>query len=71
MIYKILTTVKSVEFLHRNVRGRMGPDGQAIIDTEPLGWYVSFEGSWERLHLGDTKPTLVKGQQVEILIRGL
>lgn len=39
MIYKINTTVKSVEFLHRNVRGRM-VDKVAVIDTEPLGWFA-------------------------------
>lgn len=71
MIYKINTTVKSVEFLHRNVRGYLGLDGKAVTDTEPLGWYVCFEGSWERIYLGDTKPVLVKGQKVEITIKGL
>jgi hypothetical protein len=71
MIYKINTTVKSVEFLKRNVRGYMGADGRAVIDTEPLGWFVCFEGSWERLHMGNEKPALVKGQKVEIIIKGL
>jgi hypothetical protein len=70
MNYKINTTVKSVERLKRVVRGRM-VGGQAILEEEDLGWFVCFEGSWERLHMGAVQPNLVVGQKVEIIIRGL
>lgn len=68
--YKIKTTVKSVEQITRIVRSWKEGDG-VFTDTEDLGWFVCFEGSWERLHLGHEKPTLCKGQKVEITIQGL
>ncbi len=70
MKYKVHTTVKSVEFIKRAVRGRM-IGGQAVMEEEDLGWFVCFEGSWERLHLGNEKPNLVRGQKVVITIEGL
>jgi hypothetical protein len=70
MIYKILTTVKSVEELDQVVSGRKVGD-ETVLTKEKLGWFVCFEGSWERLYLGFEEPELKVGQQVEILIRGL
>lgn len=68
--YKIKSCVKSIEQITRVVGARM-VNGQAVQETEDLGWFVCFEGSWERLHLGWERPTLTKGQQVEITIEGL
>lgn len=70
MIYKIYTTVKLVEFREKVVRGRMIGE-TAVLDKEPLGWYVHFEGSWESLYMGHEKPDFVKGQKVEISFKGL
>lgn len=67
---KYRTKVKSVEQMDRVVRGRM-IGGQAVLDKENLGWYVGFEGSWERLYYGISKPDLKVGQLVEITIEGL
>lgn len=70
MRYKIKTKVKSVERISRVVRAwKVGDDVKQ--ETEDLGWFVCFNGSWERLHLGNTKPELVEGQEVEIIIRRL
>lgn len=74
MLYKFITMVKSVEFRERVVSGRMvGEPGNktAVLEKEALGWYINFEGSWESLYFGDEKPELVKGQKVEISVKGL
>lgn len=60
MRYRIKTTVKSVEHITRVVRSRKIGD-EVFSDTEDLGWFVCFEGSWERLHLGHDKPHLQVG----------
>ena len=70
MKYKIKTRVKSVERLDRVLRAHM-VGGQAVVEKEDLGWYVCFEGSWEKLYLGTEKPNLKVGQAVEITIEGL
>lgn len=70
MRYKIKTRVKSVERISRVVRSwKVGDDVKQEI--EDLGYFVCFEGSWERLHIGNIKPDLEEGQPVEITIRGL
>jgi hypothetical protein len=69
MRYKIYTTVKSIEWLKRVMRGRM-VGGSSVLEEEDLGWFVCFEGSWERLHVGDVQPTFKVGQKVEITIEG-
>ena len=43
---------------------------KAELEEEDLGWFVCFEGSWERLHVGEEQPTLRVGQKVEITIEG-
>jgi hypothetical protein len=72
--YRISTTVRSIEFVKQTVRTTMekGEDGEkkVVAEAEDVGWFVCFEGSWERLFLGMDKPDLVKGQQVEITIQG-
>jgi hypothetical protein len=47
----------------------VGP--KPTFDEEDLGWFVCFEGSWERLHVGSEQPTLIVGQKVLIMIEGL
>jgi hypothetical protein len=37
-------------------------------DTEDLGWYVQFDGSWESLYVGHEQPALSEGQAVVIVI---
>lgn len=75
MRYKILTTVKSVENVKQVVSGRKvkDADGQdeTVLEYEDLGWFVVFEGSWEKLNFGTERPNLKKGQKVEIIIQGL
>jgi hypothetical protein len=70
MRYKIRTKVRSVEQITRVVRAWKVGDN-VLQDTEDLGWFVCFEGSWERLHLGRERPALHEGQTVEITIEGL
>lgn len=65
--YVIFTRVISVTEEEYAVRGRV-VDGQAIIDKINLGWYVLFEGSHEKLFLGEDRPQLSAGDKVKILI---
>jgi hypothetical protein len=73
MQYRVNTCVVRVEEKKRVLRTykKVGANNQEeiIADTETLGWFVSFEGSWESLYLGREKPALTVGQQVAILIQ--
>ena len=70
MLYRIKTRVKSIEFRTRVVRTDKVDDA-VVATTEDIGWFVCFEGSWEAMFLGFEKPELVKGQGIEITVRGL
>jgi hypothetical protein len=67
MIYTIPTRIARIEAKRRILRGRM-VDGQALLDYEDLGWFVSFEGSHESLCLGPELPSLTVGQEVNLRI---
>ena len=38
------------------------------VKGQSLGWYVQFEGSFEALYLGTTRPKLSPGDRVKITI---
>jgi hypothetical protein len=65
--YKIPTTVQIVEERFRNRWVEGGGDG-AIFESESLGWYIQFTGSWEGIYLGKDKPPFVVGDAVNIII---
>lgn len=63
--YTILITVTKVEEgKERKYLEGIGPD--AKFTEVSLGWFVTFEGSYESLFFGDTKPELEKGDKVKI-----
>lgn len=65
MIYSIFTKVlrneESFESIHVSGSGEA-----AVFTKKSLGWFVTFEGSYEALYFGDTKPTLTVGKTVKI-----
>lgn len=63
--YIIHTKVRQVGERHRIVS--VSKDG--IEQKEKLGWFVCFENSWESNFIGNEKPELEVGQEVEIVIR--
>jgi hypothetical protein len=67
MTYIIPTRITRIEAKRRVLRGRM-VNGQAVLDYEDLGWFVSFEGSHESLCLGPEPPKLTVGQEVNLRI---
>jgi len=68
--YKIMTSVRSIEEVEQIVRAHKKGD-DVILEKENMGWYVCFEGSWERMYLGNEKPALKIGQKVMITVEGL
>jgi len=65
MIYSLSTTVLSVEegFKTHHISGS-GPD--AVFEKESLGWFVHFEGSYEAIYLGDSRPNFNPGDKVKV-----
>lgn len=65
MIYSIYTKVvkneESFERLHLSGSGE-----SAVFTKRSLGWFVTFEGSYESLFFGDEKPKLSVGKTVKI-----
>lgn len=47
---------------------RHGVGNDAVFDTISMGWYVRFDGSWEALYVGQTKPDWHPGQFMTITI---
>lgn len=43
-----------------------GVGEEARFIDQSCGWFASFEGSYEALHFGDTKPTFDVGNLVKI-----
>lgn len=80
VIYRIPTKVKHLELKKRIVRANVDrskpidpdkpmPTAGAIVETENLGWYVHFEGSYESLCVGMEEPLNLKpGTEVDIMI---
>jgi hypothetical protein len=68
--YKIPTKVVRVEHKSITLRSWKTADGTVEATTEKIGWWVSFEGSWESIYLGSERPDLYEGQDVLITIEG-
>lgn len=68
--YKIPTKVARVEQKSIVQRAWKTADGNVVAVTQKRGWWVSFEGSWESLYLGEERPDLHVGQDVLITIEG-
>jgi hypothetical protein len=65
--YRIKTKVKKV--YQEEVRSNWRKTGEKTeCDTKYGGWYVSLEGSYESLYLGDEKPVFEPGMDVYITI---
>jgi hypothetical protein len=66
--YRIKTRVKRVfqEEIYSN--WRKNSEGKQECDTTYGGWFISLEGSYESLFLGEEKPTLEAGMDVYITI---
>lgn len=63
--YNIFTKVTKIEEAFEQVH--LSGSGEAAVFTKKsLGWFVTFEGSYEALYFGDTKPTLTVGKTVKI-----
>jgi hypothetical protein len=64
-VYVVYTTVVAVRehVRNRHISGA-GPD--AIFQTETLGWFVHFAGSYEAIHMGPDKPEFAQGDRVKI-----
>lgn len=65
MIYATHTRVASVEERIQILRAHKQGD-DVVVEKANLGWFVRFEGSWESIFLGDTKPAFVVGDRVKI-----
>jgi hypothetical protein len=70
--YIIETHVLSVTHEHRTVRTVKGtkPD-EWVTEREDMGWYVRFEGSYERMYFGPIEPDVRVGDPVRITIERL
>lgn len=58
---KIVKIEESFESIHVSGSGEA-----AIFTKKSLGWFVTFEGSYEALYFGNTKPILNVGKTVKI-----
>jgi len=69
MQIRIPTRVISLIEKKRIVEGTKDEEGNALLTSQTLGWFVHFEGSYESLFVGHQKPTgLDPGTEVDILI---
>lgn len=68
-VYIIRTTIVNMAEEWVTVGSRRDNDNQVIMLKESRGYYVHFDGSWEKLYLGHEQPTLRAGDEVEIRIR--
>lgn len=66
--YKLYTKVERVTE-HVVKQWVSGIGSEATFQSVSVGWFVTFEGSRESLFLGIEKPSLAKGDEVEITIR--
>lgn len=66
--YIIRTSVKKLE--RKSVEHWVrGTGKETEFSTEYLGWFVQFEGSSESICLGNDMPSLIVGEEIEIVIR--
>lgn len=63
--YNIFTKVLKVEEGFEKVYVS-GSGESAVFTKRSLGWFVTFEGSYESLFFGDEKPRLSVGKNVKI-----
>lgn len=66
----IRAQVVKVEERFEKLNYRLNEQGKWTNDDISLGWFVSFEGSWEAVYFGTEKPDLVKGQMTTHTIEG-
>ena len=64
-IYSIFTRITRVEESFENIQVS-GSGDAAVFTKRSLGWFVTFEGSYESLYFGDEKPTFTEGKRVKI-----
>ena len=67
MRYVFSLTVQAVYEQINNKRGYKDAAGDSHIITESGGWFVVLEGNFS-LRLGDTKPDLVAGQKIKMIV---
>ena len=71
MNYVFKAKVKSLESKRRALSAHKHPtvENEVVWVYEDIGWFVTFEGSWEALFVGMDRPTdLEPGTEVEISI---
>lgn len=65
LVYNIFTTVTKVEESFERIHVS-GSGESAMFAKRSLGWFVTFEGSYESLYFGSEKPALTVGKNVKI-----
>lgn len=72
ILIRIPTKVKHLEEKYRRVLTEMDGSklfGKIEFENKSMGWFVHFEGSYESLYVGETKPIgLDPGTEVEVVI---
>lgn len=63
--YNIFTKITKIEESFETVHVS-GTGPLAVFEKRSLGWFVTFEGSYESLFFGDEKPKLSVGKNVKI-----
>lgn len=69
--YVIRAQVVKVEERFENRNYHQDEKGNWTHDSISLGWFVSFDGSWEAVYFGHEKPILVEGQMTTHTIEGV
>jgi hypothetical protein len=69
MRYVFKTRVAWVGTVTQTVGGYKDAEtGEIMCTVEDRGWFVRFEGSQERMHIGNEEPLLKKGDAVKVTI---
>jgi len=45
-----------------------GYGSDALFEKKGMGWYLTIQGSYEALHVGEEKPSYVSGDEINIII---
>lgn len=48
---------------------KSGVGKEAVMEDVSLGWFMHLQGSFESLHVGETKPAIEPGEYVLVTIR--
>jgi hypothetical protein len=65
-VYTLYANVARVERKTEVTSGHKAPNGEAVLTTRELGWFVQFVDSRESLYFGQEEPQLKVGDRVKI-----